>query len=139
MVKTKNPTPSIELRLSINLSLDDVGMERLYKELNVIETGASGLAPIQIHALKRRHLLKILHSYCADVIAPAPRNTDAHSAKLNQNPATEVNVGLTKATQPASLSVVEAIRQEHPPPTVISAFEADRALQDSGFGFQKEV
>jgi hypothetical protein len=63
MVKTKNPTPSIELRLSINLSLDDVGMERLYLELNAIEKGASGLAPIQIHALKRRHLIKI----------PAPR------------------------------------------------------------------
>jgi hypothetical protein len=139
MVKTKNPTPSIELRLSINLSLDDVGMERLYLELNAIEKGASGLAPIQIHALKRRHLLKILHSYCADVIAPAPRNTDAHSANLNQNPATAGKVGLTKATQSTSLPVVEAIRQEHPPPTTISAFEADRALLDSGFGFQKEA
>ena len=139
MVKTKNPTPSIELRLSINLSLDDVGLERLYVELSVIEAGASGLASIQIHTLKRRHLLKILHSYCADAIESSRLSSDTNPAKSTPKLSTVDKTILTRATQPISLPVVEMIRQEHPPPTVSSAFEADKALLDSGFGFQKEA
>lgn len=139
MVKTKNPTPSIELRLSVNLSLDDVGLERLYRELSAIEAGASGLAPIQVHSLKRRHVLKILHAYCAHAIEPSRLSSDTIPAKSTQKLSSLDKTILTRATQPTSLPVVETIRQEHPPPTVSSNFEADRALLDSGFGFQKEA
>jgi hypothetical protein len=124
MVTTKNPMPSIELRLSLNLSLDNVGFERLYQELRDIETGATDLVPIQIHALKRRHLLKILHLYCADGIKPAEKNFEAKSYKASQS-----------TFSPA----VETMRQEHPPPTTSSAVDADQALLDSGFGFQKKA
>ena len=68
MVKTKNPTQSVELRLSVNLSLDDVGLTRLYRELRDIEVDACGLASIQIHALKRRHLLKILQTLLLQMV-----------------------------------------------------------------------
>jgi hypothetical protein len=139
MAKTKNLTPSIELRLSINLSLDDVGLELLYKELSAIETGASGLAPIQIHTLKRRHLLKILHLYCASGIELAPRNTDANSESLSQNSAVLDKVEVTRVNQQTTLPVVGMISQEHPPPMMNSAVEADQALLDSGFGFKKKT
>lgn len=122
MVKTKKPMPSIELRLSLNLSLDNVGFERLYQELRDIETGATDLAPIQVHALKRRHLLKILHLYCADGIKPVENNFEAKSAKASQS-----------TFSPS----VETMRQEYPPPTLSSAVDADQALLDSGFGFHK--
>lgn len=139
MTKTKNLTPSIELRLSINLSLDDVGLERLYRELSAIEAGASGLAPIQIHTLKRRHLLKILHVYCAGGIELAPRNTDAVFTSTNlKSTATDTPI-LTRVTQPTTLSVIETMHQEHPPPMMNSAAEADQALLDRGFGFRKKT
>ena len=131
--------PSIELRLSLNLSLDNVGFERLYQELRDIETGASGLAPIQIHALKRRHLLKILHLYCAGGIELAQRNTDANSERLSQNPTVVDKVEVTRVNQQTTLPVVGMIRQEHPPPTMSSAVDADQALLNSGFGFQKKT
>jgi hypothetical protein len=139
MAKTKNHTQSVALRLSVNLSLDDVGLTRLYKELRDIETGASGLAPIQVHALKRRHLLKILHAYCADGIEPTSRHTDTSSTDLNQKSARPEQPIVTKAPQPTSLSIIEAIRQEHPPPAASSYIEADKSLLDSGFYFRKKT
>lgn len=137
MVKTKNPTPSIELRLSINLSLDDVGLERLYVELSAIEAGASGLASIQIHTLKRRHLLKILHTYCADAIEPSRLSSDTHPAKSTQKFSSVEKPVLTKPTQRTSLHAIETMHKEHPPPMVNS--EADQALLGSGFGFQSQT
>jgi hypothetical protein len=124
MSKTKNPTQSIALRLSVNLSLDDVGLTRLYKELRDIETGASGLAPIQVHALKRRHLLKILHNYCA-------------VSEVNQKSAGAKKPILTSVTQLASVPASETMHQEHPPPMINS--EADRALLDIGLGFKSQT
>jgi hypothetical protein len=137
MTKTKNPTQSIALRLSVNLSLDDVGLERLYQELRDIETGASGLAPIQVHALKRRHLLKILHAYCADANEPSRLSSNADSAKLTPKMSSVEEPIFTKATQPISLPIIETIRQEHPPPMINS--EADRALLDIGLGFKSQT
>jgi hypothetical protein len=137
MVKTKNPTQSVELRLSVNLSLDDVGLTRLYRELRDIEVDACGLASIQIHALKRRHLLTILHDYCADAFESAPRNADAGSAKLIQKLSSIDKAIVTKATQQIPLPIIETIRQEHPPPMANS--EADRALLDIGLGFQSQT
>lgn len=66
MARTKTSSKSIEIRLSVNLTLDDVGLEHMYHELYAIETGAAeqGLNPAGANALKRRHLLKILHGYC---------------------------------------------------------------------------
>lgn len=139
MTKTKNPTQSIALRLSVNLSLDDVGLERLYKELSAIEAGASGLASIQVHALKRRHLLKILHVYCAGGIELASRSTEVVFTSLNPKPTATDTPILTRVTQPTTLPVVGTIRQEHPPPKMNSTVDADQALLDSGFGFQKKT
>jgi hypothetical protein len=137
MAKTKNHTQSVALRLSVNLSLDDVGLTRLYKELRDIEVNASGLAPIQVHALKRRHLLKILHAYCADAIEPSRLSSYADSAKLTQKMSPAEEPMFTKTTKPTSLPIIETIRQEHPPPMVNS--EADRALLDIGLGFQSQT
>lgn len=66
MAKPKNPDRVVSLRLSVNVSLDDVGLNRLYRDLIDIENASAALPPLQIHILKRRHLLKILHSYCDD-------------------------------------------------------------------------
>lgn len=98
MVRTKNPTQSVELRLSVNLSLDDVGLTRLYQELREIEVNASGLASIKVHALKRRHLLKILHAYCADASEHAQRNTEAIFAQSNQKLSTTEKLAQLPAT-----------------------------------------
>ena len=137
MAKTKNPTQSVELRLSVNLTLDDVGLTRLYQELREIEVGASGLVSIQLHALKRRHLLKILHAYCANANEPSRLSSDAESAKLTQKMSSVEEPIFTKTTQPISLPIIETIHPEHPPPMVNS--EADRALLGSGFGFQSQT
>lgn len=119
------------------MSLDDVGLTRLYQELREIEVGASGLASIQVHALKRRHLLKILHAYCADATESTPRSTDSSSTKSTQKFSSVEKTVLTKATQRTSLPAIEIMHQEHPPPMVNS--EADRALLGSGFGFQSQT
>jgi hypothetical protein len=137
MSKTRNPTQSIALRLSVNLSLDDVGLTRLYQELREIEVSASGLASIQVHALKRRHLLKILHAYCADATEPTPRSTNASPSKSTQKFSSVEKMELTKATQRISLPVVETMQQEHPPPMINS--EADRALLDIGLSFKSQT
>ncbi len=138
MTKTKNPTQSIELRLSVNLSLDDVGLTRLYQELRDIELSASGLASIQVHALKRRHLLKILHDYCANTIEPAPSIADARTTQFLQKSVSASKPSIIKATQTSSLPKTKKIRHEHPPPTMSSDVEADQALLEIGFGFQQE-
>jgi hypothetical protein len=137
MVKTKNPTQSVELRLSVNLSMDDVGLTRLYQELRAIEVDASGLASIQIHTLKRRHLLKILHTYCANAFEPSRLSSDTDSAKLARNWSSADKAIVTQTTQPTSLLVTEVISPEQPTPRINS--EADRALQSSGFGFQSHA
>ena len=136
MVKTKNPTQSVELRLSVNLSLDDVGLTRLYQELREIEVGAPGLASIQVHALKRRHLLKMLHAYCANTNEPSRLSPDADSAKPTLKMSSVKEPIFTKITQPTSLPIVETIHTEHPPPMINS--EADRALLDIGIGFKSQ-
>lgn len=138
MTKTKNPTQSIELRLSVNLSLDDVGLTRLYQELRDIELSASGLASIQVHTLKRRHLLKILHDYCANTIEPAPSIADARTTQFLQKSVSASKPSIIKATQTSSLPKTKKIRHEHPPPTMSSDVEADQALLEIGFGFQQE-
>lgn len=137
MSKTKNPTQSVELRQSVNLSLDDVGLTRLYQELWEIEFGASGLASIQVHALKRRHLLKILHAYCADAIESTPRSTDSSSTKSTQKFSSVEKPVLTKPTQRTSLHAIETMHKEHPP-TMVKP-EADQALLGSGFDFQSQT
>lgn len=138
MVKTKKTTPSIELRLSLNLSLDNVGFERLYQELRDIETDATDLVPTQVHALKRRHLLKILHDYCANTIEPAPSIADARTTQFLQKSVSASKPSIIKATQTSSLPKTKKIRHEHPPPTMSSDVEADQALLEIGFGFQQE-
>jgi hypothetical protein len=94
------------------------------------------LASIQVHALKRRHLLKILHAYCADATEPTPRSTDANSSKSTQKFSSVEKVELTKATQRISLPVVETMQQEQPP--MVNS-EADRALLDIGLSFKSQT
>lgn len=137
MVKTKNPTQSVELRLSVNLSLDDVGLTRLYKELREIEISASGLASIEVHALKRRHLLTVLHAYCANAFEPLSQNTDVNSSKFTQKLSPVDKAISNRATPSISLPIFEILRQEHPPPAVNS--EADKALVDIGLNFKSQT
>lgn len=57
-----NKSNSIKLRLSMNLTADDLGFSRLYDELKCIESNTT-LTADEIAAAKRRHLLVILYQY----------------------------------------------------------------------------
>ena len=68
---TTSKSKRIRIRLSINLSQDDLGLVRLYAELAAIENDTN-LTQVEIAENSRRHLLRILYQYSQVVLAPFP-------------------------------------------------------------------
>lgn len=78
---TTSKSKRIRIRLSINLSQDDLGLVRLYDELAAIENDTN-LTQVEIAENSRRHLLRILYQYSQVVLAPFPpsQGQPTHSA-----------------------------------------------------------
>ena len=126
----------IKLRLSLNLSKDDLGLIRLYNELATIESDPA-LTADQISEAKRRHLLGILYQYSHVAMAPFPFFTAVAS---DAAPATQA---LTVAN-PISATICEPIFRALPvmtepvaksPELVKMNALSEKALTDIGMGF----
>ena len=86
---TTSKSKRIRIRLSINLSQDDLGLVRLYAELAAIENDTN-LTQVEIAENSRRHLLRILYQYSQVVLAPFPPSQG--QPILSSSPATSTIV-----------------------------------------------
>ena len=126
----------IKLRLSLNLSKDDLGLIRLHNELAAIESDPA-LTADQIRQAKRRHLLGILYQYSHVAMAPfpafmalAPNYAQAKQALTMAHPifasTSEPMVRtMTAMTKPVAIS---------PAQKEVNAL-SEKALNDIGMGF----
>lgn len=75
----------IKVRLSINLSQDDLGLIRLFHEILAIENDTT-LTAVEVAEITRRHLLGILYQYSHAPLSPFPHTSS--QSPLNSTPAT---------------------------------------------------
>ena len=131
----------IKLRLSINLSEDDLGLTRLFKELAVIESDDERLSPDEIQALKRRHLLSILYKYCGAGLPDQPATTALPVLPIAVANAPSAGASIV-ATDPAQVSPATDIKQapagEPMAPVISDEMRAvsGSALDAGGYAFE---
>jgi hypothetical protein len=56
----------VNLKFQISISEEHLGLSRLFNELSQIEDQNQNKSQTDLHALKRRHMLKLLYDYSAD-------------------------------------------------------------------------
>lgn len=126
----------IKLRLSLNLSKDDLGLIRLHNELAAIESDPA-LTPDQISEAKRRHLLGILYQYSHVAMAPFPSfaavASDAAPATQALTVANPISASISEPIVRTITAMTEPVAKSHEQVQVNALSE--KALTDSGMGF----
>lgn len=128
----------IKIRLSINLSKDDLGLVRIFNEISDIENDNT-LTPIEVAEMTRRHLLGIFYQYSHVPQSPFPRTSS--QSPLNSTPAatgidsTNSVTGHSTSIGKPNISTSKNISTPQAPVSDGIQEAADLALHHIGAGF----
>ena len=61
----------INFKFQMSITEEHLGLTRVFNELAQIEDENKQLSPTDLHALKRRYMLRLLHNYSANTLHDA--------------------------------------------------------------------